>query len=81
MIHVKQPEVSMPEEKKRKGKRKAEENLIHVMVKQDDQNEKEEEEEGLDVFQNNKGNTFKIWNILVIFCYTVKNFHETKNNY
>lgn len=80
MIHVKQPEVSMPEEKKRKGKRKAEENLVHVMVKQDDQNEKEEEE-GLDVFQNNKGNTFKIWNILVIFCYTVKNFHETKNNY
>lgn len=63
MIHVKQPEEPLLEDKKRKGKRKAEEKIMSYVINDNEINEDVvENEEGLDVFQNNNG-------IKLIICY------------
>lgn len=51
MIHVKPPENILPE-KKKKGKRQAEDNILQYLEPNERLNEISED---LDVFQNNKG--------------------------
>lgn len=66
MIHVKKSEEILPEIKQRKGKRKANENIMPSLAHNNSQNEggEENEEEGINVFQSNKGIKIKVSNFV-----------------
>lgn len=53
MVHIKQTEKLLPENKKRKSKKKEEQNVIQFL--EPNHEDHVEEEDVLNVFQNNKG--------------------------